>query len=206
MENFEYYYLSQSKHDVNLELTKEDKDENGNTTKRYYRLKYSLPTDHNYTGSTNLALRGGFTQYIDIILRNDIVDIIQQLNVGGIQLIPVEIADEKGNVFTNYTSVKASNTYKAMDKEKSQFEYYEEEDDEEGEEREEIVDPNKIWQLYLDENILKKIPLNDRLIFRLDESCTVYYHKSVVDAILAKYPNPYSQLSMMIINSKEYNG
>jgi hypothetical protein len=67
------------------------------------------------------------------------------------------------------------NTYEAMDKEKSDFEY----------------DCGSYWinKIVLDREILKDIPLNKRLGFRLREKPGYpLYHKSVVEAILALEP------------------
>jgi hypothetical protein len=63
-----------------------------------------------------------------------------------------------------------------MDKEKSDFE----EDD--------YGDYN-IESFQLDEKVLKKIPLEERLVFKLKEDGTIeLYHRSVVDAIMATKP------------------
>jgi hypothetical protein len=109
-------------------------------------------------------------------VRKRIAEVMQSLNMEGVRFIPTKLTFPKGEIVEDYICINVEdNTYVAMDKEKSDFSY-----------RHRSYWINKI---VLDREILKDIPLNKRLGFRLREAPGDYlYHKSVVDAILALEP------------------
>jgi hypothetical protein len=82
----------------------------------------------------------------------------------------------KGKLYDDYVCIIVdNNTYEALDKEKSIYEY-----------RNRMY---HIHKLVLDRNALEKIPLNKRFGMRLKEAPGYYlYHQSVVDAIMALEP------------------
>ena len=126
------------------------------------------------------------------LLKKNIMDVIWQFETDEVSFIPAEIIDIDGNIILDYTYIKTTNVYEAMDKEKSEFEYN----------MDGGVAGDQIWQLYLDETVLRNIPLKNRLIFILKESGEMYFHSSIIDAIEAKYPDP----DLLIVDGEEYNG
>jgi hypothetical protein len=112
------------------------------------------------------------------VISKKIADIMLPMNIKGIQLIPATVKSNKGVIYEDFFFVYIHHYIEAMDKEKSKFEvsssgsgvYF-------------------IDSFRLDEKVLKEIPLEERLVFKLKESGTKnLYHRSVVDAIMATAP------------------
>jgi hypothetical protein len=107
-----------------------------------------------------------------------IYDVLAPMKIKGIQLIPATILDPRNNVvYDNYYFLHIYNYLKCLDKNKS------------------IYTPDRVGgvasidKMILDTNVLSKIPLEERLIFRLGEMYThQLFHKSVVDKIMAANP------------------
>ncbi|WP_303840190.1 DUF1629 domain-containing protein [Apibacter mensalis] len=120
-----------------------------------------------------------------------IADVMLAMNMEGVRIVPIELSDQKGGYIEDYYCIYVDdNTYEALDKEKSDYEYDEE------------CDMYYINEYVLDREILKKIPLNKRLGWRLLEDPGIYlYHKSVIDEI--KKLNP---TGVEFINIEEYEG
>ena len=113
------------------------------------------------------------------------------MNMEGVRIVPIELSDQKGGYIEDYYCIYVDdNTYEALDKEKSDYEYDEE------------CDMYYINGYVLDREVLKKIPLNKRLGWRLLEDPGIYlYHKSVIDEI--KKLNP---TGVEFLNIEEYEG
>lgn len=111
------------------------------------------------------------------VLHKRIADVMQSLNMEGVEFIPAEI-DVKGEIYDDYVCVIVdNNTYEALDKEKSDF----------------FIDEDtlmyNIKRLALDRDVLAEIPLSKRLGMRLKEAPGYYlFHQSVVDAVMALEP------------------
>lgn len=120
-----------------------------------------------------------------------IADVMLDMNMEGVRIVPIELSDQKGGYIEDYYCIYVDdNTYEALDKEKSDYEYDEE------------CDMYYINEYVLDREVLKKIPLNKRLGWRLLEDPGIYlYHKSVIDEI--KKLNP---TGVEFINIEEYEG
>ena len=120
-----------------------------------------------------------------------IADVMLAMNMEGVRIVPIELSDQKGGYIEDYYCIYVDdNTYEALDKEKSDYEYDEE------------CDMYYISEYVLDREVLKKIPLNKRLGWRLLEDPGIYlYHKSVIDEI--KKLNP---TGVEFINIEEYEG
>ena len=112
------------------------------------------------------------------VVSQKIHDILAKLNIKGLQLIPATIIGKNDEKFEKYWFLNIYNKISAMDREKSTFDW----DDD-------LSLANPIEKLVLNEKLLSGIPLEERLIFRLEENKVFeIYHKSVVDAIMATNP------------------
>lgn len=113
------------------------------------------------------------------LISDKIEQALAPLHIKGIQLPKATFLDPKnGTLYTNYYYLHIHHYLECMDKEHSNFI---------GDEDLDIV--LAIKKLVLDHEILAQIPLQDRLVFRLDEdSAFKLFHKSVVDAIMATEP------------------
>ncbi|SCB99436.1 imm11 family protein [Gilliamella intestini] len=113
------------------------------------------------------------------IVSKKIAEVLAPLDIKGIQLIPAEIETHTGDILEDYFYIHIYNYLKAVDREKSKCEA-------------DLYDPDSLaWidRFELDRKVLEKIPLEERLVFKLIEFTTIHlYHKSVVDAIMAVNP------------------
>ena len=122
------------------------------------------------------AVIGDYFSQTESIVSEKIKAAIEPLNIKGIQLIPATVKSNKGEVYEGFYYVHIYNFIEAIDKETSNYEL-----DEYGHY---FIDSFK-----LDHKILEKIPLEERLVFKLKENGTKkLYHRSVVDAIMATEP------------------
>ena len=114
------------------------------------------------------------------VFSNRIKEVIELMNVPDIDFIDAKI-NRKEEVYEGYFIMHVRRLITCFNKEKSKW-------------KPPIFDPNKVMsidKMVLDMDKLEKIPLQERLIFRLEE-CSVYhlFHESVVDAISALTPKP----------------
>ncbi|GHU70342.1 hypothetical protein FACS189413_10560 [Bacteroidia bacterium] len=118
---------------------------------------------------------GDYFSQTESIVSEKIKNVLEPLKIKGIQLIPATVTSNKGEVYEGYYYIHIYHRIEAMDRENSKYE----QDD----------DYFSIDRFFLDKKILEKIPLEERLIFKLKESPTEkLYHKSIVDAIVAVNP------------------
>lgn len=105
--------------------------------------------------------------------------VLESLNLKGIQFLPAVIRDKSGKEHSGYYIIHIVNLIKCMDKENS---IYEPCRDLPGQ----VTDLDK---LVLDNEVLDKIPLEERLVFALwENSLKVCYHYSVVEKLLEINP------------------
>ena len=201
------YYLIDSKYDgtyqfIELEDFLYEGDINdGIVTLEYIKFRNPIPRDF---------VMADYLRDIDLgynYFTARIANAIKKLNIYGVSFIDTELTDPEGNANNDYFKLEAYNCIAAMDKEKSEYVVkhlvYSSEDKFEG-----VYNIDKfvlnsqlpiildirhrvyyIEKLVLDIAILKQIPLEKRLVFFLEESDEkVFFHKSVVDVIMAENP------------------
>ena len=118
---------------------------------------------------------GDYFSHPESVVSKKIADVLEPMKIKGIQLIPATVESNKGDIYEDFFYVYIHHYIEAMDKENSDFEYDE--------------DMYFVDSFYLDEEVLKEIPLEERLVFKLKEKCSLkLYHRSVVDAIMATEP------------------
>ena len=112
------------------------------------------------------------------IVSQKISDVLINLNIKGLQLIPATIEGKNNELYENYCFLNIYNKLKVLDMDKSVYRW-----------SNFLKLANPIEKLVLNEELLNSIPLEERLIFRLEENKVFeIYHKSVVDAIMATNP------------------
>jgi hypothetical protein len=118
---------------------------------------------------------GDYFSQPESIVSGKIKNVLEPLRIKTIQLIPAIVTSNKGEVYEGFYYIHLYKIIQAMDMKTSKYE----QDD----------DYFSIDRFNLDTEILGKIPLEVRLIFKLKESPTKkLYHKSIVDAIMAVNP------------------
>ncbi len=113
----------------------------------------------------------------DSVVSKKIFDVLNQMKIDGIQLLPAIIKDLKRGIdYDNYWAIHIYHEVKCIDVELSDCEVT-------------SFRLSKVKKIVLDKKVLEEIPLKERLVFRLEEdSGYKVYHKLVVDAILAVNP------------------
>ena len=116
------------------------------------------------------ALRG--------VVSQKIADVLLPMNIKGIQLISATVTSNKGELYEGFYYINIYHVIEAMDRDKEKSKY-------------DLDEYGVSWidRFSLDKEVLKQIPLEERLIFLLKEHCGIkLYHRSVVDAIMAVNP------------------
>jgi hypothetical protein len=130
--------------------------------------RQSLMADYHFSGAPD-------------VYSNRLREVIESMNVPDVDFIDAEITDRKGETFDEYSIMHVRRLIACFDKERSRW-------------KPPGFDPNAVMSIdnmVLDMDRLEKIPLRERLIFRLEE-CVHYhlFHESVVDAIAVLDPAP----------------
>ena len=112
----------------------------------------------------------------DAIVSEQIYNVLEPLKIKDTRLIPAVI-QHKGKTYDNYHYLHNYNYISCLDKEKSVYNL-------------DVLDMiETIDKMELDASVLSKIPLEERLIFRLEELFTFQlFHESVVEKIMAVNP------------------
>lgn len=112
------------------------------------------------------------------VFSQKIYEVLQPMNIEGMQLIPATVIGKKGEEYENYWIAHIYNKIECIDREHSAYE----------------ISPLDGWvknirKLFLDTDKLAKTPLEKRLVFlpKEDRSKRIY-HKIIVDAIMAINP------------------
>jgi hypothetical protein len=182
--NFDYYFIG-STYPPNVPLlTVDDKIDAGSVDflarsiimpdNYVARVRFGAPVPAKPRLADYFSLDGG-----DAVFSKKIHDVLENHPVKGLQLVPAIIRGKKD---VEYKDFWVGNVYQKMysfDKEKSQFGY--------------ISSFTNSWhdieRFVLDEELLLKTPLEDRLVFVCKENVAyIMYHKSVVDIIMSVEP------------------
>ena len=112
------------------------------------------------------------------VVSKKIYNVLSPLNIKGIELIPATIFDPKNkNTYEDYYFLHIYNYLECLDRDKAIYKIGS------------VGTILNIKKVVLDINVLSKIPLEDRLIFRLGEMFThQLFHESVVEKIMASSP------------------
>lgn len=112
------------------------------------------------------------------IVSQKIGNVLGEINIKGLQLIPATIEGKNNELYENYCFLNIYNKYPALDMDKSVYSW---------DDFLELANP--IEKIVLNEEFLNSLPLEERLIFRLKENSVFeIYHKSVVDTVMAINP------------------
>lgn len=170
-DDFEYYKVSRS----NSILLRPDK---GNPYYLYEDFKIANPLMMKYTLQDPLPKRYKLVDYhsdSDSIVSKKIFNVLSSLNVYGLQLLPTQIRLMNDEVQSGYWAIHLFNHIKCVDIKNSKCRF--------------DVGLREVRKLVLDNMILKNIPIEKRLAFRLVEDISYQlFHKSIVKKILATNP------------------
>lgn len=102
-------------------------------------------------------------------------DVLEPLNLYGVQLIPADVKVKDGDV-RRYWMMHVYNEIACVDRERSVCSFYPD------------GDVLGIDKLVLDERVLREIPLERRKVFLLAEDTVYLCHRSVMDLVLPLQP------------------
>lgn len=123
------------------------------------------------------------------VISRKIYDVLEPMKIRGLQLIPATIIGINNELIKDYWYVHIYNNYPVLDRENSIYRWSE---------IRQVA--NFIEKLVLDTQKLKEIPMENRLVFRLQERRTFQlFHQSIVDAILSVNPE-----GVRFINVKDW--
>lgn len=105
------------------------------------------------------------------VVSQKIADVLFSQKIKGIQLIPATVTSNKGDIYEDFYYINIFHLIEAMDKDKEKSKY-------------DLNEYGIYWidRFALDIEVLKKIPLEERLFFKLKEHFSIKLcHHSVVD-------------------------
>ncbi|WP_128330632.1 imm11 family protein [Apibacter sp. HY039] len=111
----------------------------------------------------------------ELFFTEKVCEVIKSFALSYVRFIATELTTPKGACIEDYFCMQVDNDIEAMDKEESDFEFEH--------------DAYWIEEMVLDRESLNIIPLNERLVFVLQESPDmVLFHETVKDAIMKVHP------------------
>ncbi|QSQ22168.1 hypothetical protein JY651_44755 [Pyxidicoccus parkwayensis] len=113
------------------------------------------------------------------VFSSRIVEVLEPLDLYGVQLVPADVKVNEGDV-RRFWVLHVYNEVPCVDRQRSVLSI----DDDDGR----VLG---IDALVLDERVLERIPLEQRLLFVLEESISTYvFHRAVVDRVMSLTPAP----------------
>ncbi|MFP2928533.1 imm11 family protein [Pyxidicoccus sp. 3LG] len=110
------------------------------------------------------------------VVSSRLKDVLDAAQLPGIQFVPADV--QAGDEVLRYWLVHMWRRLTCVDRERSVLTLYPDGD---------ILD---IDRLVLDENVLREIPLRERLAFRLEEDIVHIFHSTVVERVMSLTPPP----------------
>jgi hypothetical protein len=182
MNEFEYYLIGRAG-DAAYPLLKCD-DDSYHTQKYVHFIKDNEipePKEMEFTFGKPYPRKpviGDYFSQTESIVSEKIKNVLAPLKIKGIQLIPATVTSNKGDLYEDYYYIHLYNIIKAMDMDVNNSVY-----------KQRNGGSYSIDRFTLDKDVLGKIPLEERLVFRLKEDESIkLYHKSIVDAIMSINP------------------
>lgn len=122
------------------------------------------------------------TDYLSLecraVFSKKIYDVLKDIEIKDFQLVPAIIKDEKSEEYKDYWIANIYREFAFLDKEKSECSRINSKGRWKG-----------IQRMVIDQELMVKVPLEERLIYVGKESSSyVYYHKSIVDLIMSVNP------------------
>ena len=111
------------------------------------------------------------------VVSEKIKDVLEAMNIDGIQLVPVKIQGKNEGEFYDYWLMHIYKKIPCMDWKKSDYKVSE-------------SGRLSVRKLVIDEAVVKDIPLEKRLVFELKEGASLFLvHKSVRNSVMAVNPD-----------------
>lgn len=113
------------------------------------------------------------------VISERLKNVLESFNLKDVQFLPTIIRDKKGDEHEGYYIIHVVNLIECMDKEKSDWKPS----------KHNKGEADYIDKLVLDNELIDKVPIEERLVFAAwENSLKVLYHRSVVEKILEIEP------------------
>lgn len=111
------------------------------------------------------------------VINDKLKSVLENFNLKGVQFIPAEIEGKKGEIFDEYYVIHVYKRIKCTNRNESKFKAFD------------SGEISLLHKLVLDNKVLEKTPLEERLVFALEELCfNSVFHISVVEKLLEAEP------------------
>ena len=179
---FDYYLIESDENYLSPLLMNDDDVESGATAflRRYKPIDENIVT--HLVFNPPIPPKPDMTDYLNLncraVFSTKIRDVLKEISIKDFQLVPAIVKDPKGNEYSDYWIANTYRKYAFLDKDKSEYG---------------SITSKGSWsmikKMVVDEERMSKVLLADRLIYVGEESSAyVFYHKSVVDAIMSVNP------------------
>ena len=179
---FDYYLIESDENYLSPLLMNDDDVESGATAflRRYKPIDENIVT--HLVFNPPIPPKPDMTDYLNLncraVFSTKIRDVLKEISIKDFQLVPAIVKDPKGNEYSDYWIANTYRKYAFLDKDKSEYG---------------SITSKGSWsmikKMVIDEERMSKVLLEDRLIYVGEESSAyVFYHKSVVDAIMSVNP------------------
>ena len=179
---FDYYLIERDNNFMSPLLMNDDENNPGGTMFLRNMERVASETIVHLVFNPPYPPKPDMTDYLFLQCRSvftrRIYDVLKDMAIKDFQLVPALIKDPQGNEYSDYWIVGVYKEFAFLDEENSEFDG---------------VTSDGCWngieKMAIDKEKMAKIPLEDRLIYVGKESSAyVYYHKSIVDAIMSVNP------------------
>ena len=179
---FEYYLIESDNNFMSPLLMNDDKIDDSGTA----FLDDMEPVDENtvihLTFNPPIPKKPQMTDYLWLesraVFSKKVYDVLKDANIKDFQLVPAIIKGKKGEEYSDYWIANIYREFAFLDKDKSKYD---------------CIDSYGTWDgiesMVLNEELVSKSPLEERLMFVSEENCAyVFYHKFIVDLIMSVNP------------------
>ena len=182
---FDYYFIGSTYPDNVPLLTVDDIDRKSTMSIGFLSRNELVPENHvaRVRFGDPIPRKPKLADYLSLdgirsVFSKKVYDALKEHEIKGLQLVPTIIRGKKDELHKDFWVANIYQSLYSFDEEESEFGY--------------ISELTNTWEdieeIILDKEALSKIPLEERLVYKAEESSFVVYHKSIVDIIMSVEP------------------
>lgn len=170
------YYMAYRQNDDSIPLLIQDADCPGYL---YQNVPIEKPTLMRFSLRDPIPRKPKMADYLispNSVVSKKIFDVLKRISIDGIQLLEAIITGKNEEIFTEYWAVHIYRVIKCIDTNLSDCSIGK-------------VNISDVETIVLDKELLKAVPLENRLVFRLEEDLAYkLFHSSIVEKVMAVAP------------------
>lgn len=180
---FDYYLIESTGEFTSPLLRNDDKANSGGTMFLRRMQRVEEGTTVHLVFNSPIPTKPAMTDYLYLqcraVFSKKVYDVLKDIDIKDFQLVPAIITDPKGEEYSDYWIAGIYREFAFLDKDKSEYSSIDED----------TGNWSMIETMVVDQKAMSEVPLEERLIYVGKESSAyVYYHKSIVDAIMSVNP------------------